>query len=119
VAVAGRLPRSQIYRQALYAQRYFKEKFGMTARVGNNVDSFGHSGMLPQILKKSGLDYYVFMRPSPHEKALPGRLFWWESDDCSRVMAFRIQFEYCTGRSFLRSGRPAGGPERPQRYLVA
>jgi alpha-mannosidase len=83
-------------RQALYAQRYFKEKFGMTARVGYNVDSFGHSGMLPQILKKSGLDYYVFMRPSPHEKALPGRIFWWESDDCSRVLAFRIPFEYCT-----------------------
>jgi len=83
-------------RQALYGQRFFKEKFGVTARVGYNVDSFGHHGMLPQILKKSGLDYYVFMRPSPHEKGLPGRLFWWESDDGSRVLAFRIPFEYCS-----------------------
>src|SRR5262249_42011730 len=39
---------------------------------------------------------YVFMRPSPHEKTLPGRLFWWESDDGSRVLTFRIPFEYCT-----------------------
>lgn len=83
-------------RQALYAQRYFKEKFGVTARVGYNVDSFGHAGTLPQILKKSGLDYYVFMRPSPPEKGLPGRLFWWESDDGSRVLTFRIMFEYLT-----------------------
>lgn len=81
-------------RHGLYAQRYFKEKFGVTAKTGFNVDSFGHAGTLPQILKKSGLDYYVFLRPMPHEKGLPSRLFWWQSDDCSRVLAFRIPFEY-------------------------
>jgi len=36
------------------------------------------------------------MRPAPHEKGLPGDLFWWESDDGSRVLAFRIPFAYCT-----------------------
>jgi alpha-mannosidase len=81
-------------RHGLYAQRYFKEKFGVTARTGFNVDSFGHAGTLPQILKKSGLDYYVFLRPMPHEKGLPSRLFWWQSDDGSRVLTFRIPFEY-------------------------
>ncbi|MDM5330535.1 alpha-mannosidase [Neobacillus sp. CF12] len=81
-------------RQGLYGQRYFQEKFGVTARVGYNVDSFGHHGMLPQILKKSGMDSYVFMRPAPNEKGLPSRLFWWESDDGTRVMAFRIMQEY-------------------------
>ncbi|KKI90085.1 hypothetical protein WQ54_23515 [Bacillus sp. SA1-12] len=83
-------------RQGLYGQLYFKEKFGVTAKVGYNVDSFGHHGMLPQILKKSEMDYYIFMRPNPQEKGLPGRLFWWESDDGSQVLAFRIPFEYCT-----------------------
>lgn len=83
-------------RHALYGQRYFKEKFGVMARVGYNVDSFGHHGMIPQLLKKAGMDYYVFMRPGPHEKGLPERLFWWESDDGSRVLTFRIPFEYCT-----------------------
>ncbi|WNQ09100.1 glycoside hydrolase family 38 C-terminal domain-containing protein [Paenibacillus aurantius] len=83
-------------RQGLYGQRYFKEKFGVTAKVGYNVDSFGHFGMMPQILKKSGMDYYVMMRPMPNEKGLPGRLFQWESDDGSRVLTFRILFEYCT-----------------------
>ena len=83
-------------RQGLYGQRYFKEKFGVTATVGYNVDSFGHHAMLPQILKKSGLDHYVFRRPSPQEKGLPGPCFWWESDDGSRVLAFRIPYEYCT-----------------------
>jgi alpha-mannosidase len=83
-------------RQGLYGQRYFKDKFGVTAKVGYNVDSFGHHGMLPQILQKSGMDAYIFMRPSPQEKGLPGRLFEWESDDGSKVLTFRIPFEYCT-----------------------
>lgn len=85
-----------LVRQGLYGQGYFMQKFGVTAKVGYNVDSFGHNGMLPQILKKSGLDYYVFMRPMPGEKALPARLFRWESDDGSQVLASRILFEYLT-----------------------
>ena len=84
-------------RHSLYSQRYFKEKFGVTAKVGYNVDSFGHNGMLPQILKKSGMDRYVFMRPAKHEKELPENLFWWESPDQSRVLAYRIPFSYGTG----------------------
>jgi alpha-mannosidase len=31
----------------------------------------------------------------PNEKALPARLFWWEAGDGSRVLAFRIPYEYC------------------------
>lgn len=83
-------------RQGLYAQRYFREKFGVTAHTGYNVDSFGHHGMLPQILKKSGMDNYVFMRPGCHEKGLEGETFRWMSRDGSEVTAYRIPYEYCT-----------------------
>lgn len=78
-------------RHSLYGQRYFLEKFGRIARVGYNVDSFGHSGMLPQILVKSGMNFYVFMRPDIVENnELKKNLFWWESPDGSRVMSFII-----------------------------
>ncbi len=83
-------------RQGLYGQRYFLEKFGKMAVTGYNVDSFGHCGSLPQILRKSGLKNYVFMRPMPLEKGLPGRIFRWKSMDGSGVMAYRIPYEYCT-----------------------
>ena len=83
-------------RQGLYGQRYFREKQGVTAHTGYNVDSFGHNGMLPQILKKQGMDNYVFMRPGRHEKGIESELFEWASNDGSRVTAFRIPFEYCT-----------------------
>ncbi len=84
-------------RHTLYSQRYFLDKFGKMAKVGYNVDSFGHNGMLPQILKKSGMDYYVFQRPGDHEKELPGNVFWWESPDGSRVLTFKIPFGYGSG----------------------
>jgi alpha-mannosidase len=101
-------------RQGLYGQRYFREKLGVLARVGYNVDSFGHHGVLPQILRKSGMDAYVFARPSPQEQGLPGRLFQWEADDGSRVTAFRIPFEYCTwGKELDKHVRRVAGELRP------
>lgn len=85
-------------RHALISQRYFQEKFGKTCTVGYTIDSFGHCGTLPQMLRCAGMDSYVFMRPGPHEKYLPSRLFTWESDDGSRVTAFQLPFEYCAYR---------------------
>ena len=89
-------------RQGLYGQRYFLSRFGITASVGYNPDSFGHNIMIPQILSKSGMQFYVFMRPGPHEKELPSRLFWWKSPDGSSVLAYRIPYPYCTDRGDLR-----------------
>jgi alpha-mannosidase len=101
-------------RQALYGQRYFREKLGVTASVGYNVDSFGHHAMLPQILRLSGMDSYVMMRPEPAEKGLPGRLFHWESDDGSTVLAYRIPFEYASwGADLERYVRRVAAELRP------
>ena len=82
-------------RQALYGQRYLREKFGIIATTGANIDSFGHNATIPQILAKSGADSYVFLRPGPRELTLEAPLFWWESPDGSRVLGYRIPHEYC------------------------
>ena len=81
-------------RHGLIAQRYFKEKFGVTAKVGYNVDSFGHNASLPQILKKSGMDGYVFMRPSPEEQGNSTTVFGWQSPDGTKIPAYRIPHFY-------------------------
>jgi alpha-mannosidase len=52
--------------------------------------------MLPQILRGQGMHAYCFLRPGPHETSLTGTAFWWESPDGSRVLAYRIPFEYCS-----------------------
>ncbi|HEX6074077.1 MAG TPA: glycoside hydrolase family 38 C-terminal domain-containing protein [Micromonosporaceae bacterium] len=88
-------------RQALYAQRYLHDRFGMIATVGANVDPFGHNASLPQLLRKSGMDSYLFLRPGPHEMTLPGPYFWWQAPDGSRVLAYRIPHEYCGPRQDL------------------
>ncbi len=82
-------------RQALYAQRYFYDHFGVTAKTGYNVDSFGHNLMMPQLLRKSGMDTYIFMRPAPEEKEMERDLFRWVSPDGSSVLTYRILDPYC------------------------
>ena len=82
-------------RMSLYSQRYFYENFGKTAQVGYNVDSFGHNAMMPQILRKSGMKYYVYMRPMEYEKSMKENVFTWEAPDGSQVTAFRINEMYC------------------------
>lgn len=81
-------------RQGLYGQLTLEKLVGKRATVGYHVDSFGHAGTIPQILNKQGMNSYVFMRPGPHEKNLPSDLFWWESPDGSKVLAYRIQDGY-------------------------
>lgn len=88
-------------RQSLYCQRYFKEKLGVTATTGYNVDSFGHNLMLPQILKKSGMKQYVFMRPGINEKAMESDIFRWVSPDGSEVLGYRLPDPYCAYFSSL------------------
>ena len=51
-------------RQILTGKRYFKQTFGVDATTAVNLDSFGHSRGLVQILAKSGYDSYLFCRPS-------------------------------------------------------
>lgn len=81
-------------RHTLLAQNYFQDKFGKISTVGYCVDSFGHSGMLPQILRLSRMGRYVFMRPAAHEKDIPANLFLWESPDGTRIPTFRIPMSY-------------------------
>lgn len=93
-------------RHALISQRYFRSRFGKIARTGYCVDSFGHNGNLPAILRRSGMDRYVFMRPGPHEKPLPQSLFDWKSADGSTVRTFRIPVTYCFNRDQLEQQLP-------------
>lgn len=86
-----------ILRQTLYAQRYFQRKFGKIATVGYNVDTFGHNAMTPQLLRLSGMNHYVWMRPSVIENGrIPEGPMIWEGPDGSRVTVFRIYGEYTT-----------------------
>jgi alpha-mannosidase len=83
-------------RQLLAGQRFFHREFGHAATVGYNVDSFGHSAGIPQLLQAAGLTSYVFMRPADTERELPGQIFRWRDHSGTEVLAYRIPFAYET-----------------------
>ncbi len=77
-------------RQILIGKRYFRKKFGLDTRIGWNPDSFGYNAQLPQIYKKSGMDYFVTQKLLwAHEfNTFPYKLFWWEAPDGSRLLTY-------------------------------
>ncbi len=76
-------------RQLLIGQQTFKQLYGVTTRIGWNPDTFGYNWQLPQIYKKSGIDYFVTQKMAWNEtNPLPFKLFWWESPDGSKVLTY-------------------------------
>jgi alpha-mannosidase len=85
-----------ICRQLLLGQRYFHRTFGRVARVGYNIDSFGHAAGMPTLLRRAGLRSYVMMRPGDEEKELPAHTFLWTDVSGQGVPTYRIPFNYET-----------------------
>ncbi|MBO5312975.1 MAG: alpha-mannosidase [Clostridia bacterium] len=83
-------------RQIREGQRYFKEKFGACPTTAINLDPFGHTVGLVQVVKKCGQDSYLFMRPYSHELSLPSDQFIWRGLDGSEIKATRITGGYGT-----------------------
>jgi alpha-mannosidase len=79
-----------LVRQILVGKRYFHKNFGVDVKIGWNPDSFGYNYQLPQIYKKSGMDYFVTQKLLwAHEfTVFPYKLFWWQSPDGSRLLTY-------------------------------
>ena len=77
-------------RQILVGKRYFQRKFGVDVKIGWNPDSFGYNWQLPQIYKKSGIEYFVTQKLLwAHDyTTFPYKLFWWESPDGSKILTY-------------------------------
>jgi len=78
-----------LVRQLLVGKRWYKQAYGVDVRIGWNPDSFGYTWQLPQIYKKSGVDYFVTQKMTWNDtNQLPFKLFWWESPDGSKVLSY-------------------------------
>ncbi len=76
-------------RQLLVGQATFEKLYGKTTRIGWNPDSFGYNWQLPQIYKRSGIDYFVTQKMTWNDmNQLPLKLFWWEAPDGSKVLTY-------------------------------
>jgi alpha-mannosidase len=84
-------------RTILIGKRWFQKEYGVDVRIGWNPDSFGYTWQLPQIYKKSGIDYFVTQKTAWNDtNQFPFKLFWWESPDGSKVLTY-FPHDYANG----------------------
>ena len=71
-----------LVRQIQYGKKFFREEFGRDSRVLWMPDVFGYTAALPQIMKQSGVDYFMTTKIGWNEKnCFPYDTFWWEGLD--------------------------------------
>lgn len=94
-----------LIRQIFYGKKFFAEEFGQ----GDNVvlwlpDVFGYSAALPQIMKKTGLKYFMTTKLGWNEKnKFPYDTMIWEGIDGSEILAYFITTRnYCTYPELIR-----------------
>jgi alpha-mannosidase len=73
-----------LVRQCLYGKRWYKLQFGIDVKTAWFQDAWTHPWTYPQILRKCGIESYMFTRARMNES-----MFWWESADGSKVFAYR------------------------------
>ena len=76
-----------LIRQIYYGQKYYKDTFNQTVKNLWLPDVFGYSGNIPQIMKHSGLDYFMTIKLSwSLVNRFPYHTFIWEGIDGSSVI---------------------------------
>ena len=74
-------------RQFMYGQKFFETEFGKRSRILWLPDVFGYSAALPQLMKQSGIDYFMTTKISWNEfNLMPYDTFQWKGMDGSKVL---------------------------------
>lgn len=80
-----------LVRQLLFGKRFFKEEFGVENDILWLPDVFGYSAALPQILKKSDINYFMTTKISWNQiNKLPVDTFLWQGIDGSQIFTHFI-----------------------------
>ncbi len=76
-----------LVRQFLYGKRFFRQEFELDNKVLWLPDVFGYSPSLPQIAKKSGIDYFLTSKISWNQyNRFPYDTFHWRGIDGSELL---------------------------------
>lgn len=81
-----------LIRQILYGKKFFKEEFGKEDNVILWLpDVFGYSAALPQILKKTGIKYFMTTKIGWNEyNKIPNDTMLWQGIDGSEILTYFI-----------------------------
>ena len=76
-----------LVRQILFGKRFFRQELGVNTRLLWLPDVFGYSAALPQILKRSGVDYFMTTKISWNQfNRVPVDTFHWQGIDGTEVL---------------------------------
>ncbi len=114
-----------LVRQFLHGKRFFKDEFGVDNRVLWLPDVFGYSGALPQICKRSGVDYFMTTKLSWNQfNKVPYDTLRWRGIDGTEVFTHFVSTLgvgqdakknfFTTYNGFLHPDAIMGGWERYQ-----
>ena len=80
-----------LVRQFLYGKKFFKDEFGIDSRILWLPDVFGYSGALPQIMKKSGIKYFMTTKLAWNQiNKVPYDTMMWRGIDGSEIFTHLI-----------------------------
>lgn len=78
-----------LVRQVMKGEQFFMEEFGIPSKCLWLPDVFGYSAAIPQILKKSGVPYFLTTKIAWNQfNQLPNDTFIWKGIDGSDVFVF-------------------------------
>ncbi len=113
-----------LIRQLLFGTRFFNDEFGVRNRILWLPDVFGYSANLPQILKSSGIKYFMTTKISWNQfNKVPYDTFMWRGIDGTEVLTHFITTKdltqtlnphFTTYNGFLYPEAVMGGWERYQ-----
>ena len=92
-----------LVRQVLYGKQFFRDEFGVESRVLWLPDVFGYSAALPQILKKSGVDWFVTSKISWNDtNQMPYDTFLWRGIDGTGINTYFLTAQKDNGQPSVK-----------------
>lgn len=84
-----------LVRQFLYGRKFYRKEFGKESNIFWMPDVFGYSWSIPQIMKRSGVDYFITTKLICNDtNDFPYSVFEWQGVDGTRVLAHLSRENY-------------------------
>ena len=92
-----------LVRQILVGKNFFKREFGIDTKTVWQPDVFGYSAAMPQILRKSGVEWFVTSKISWNDtNKMPYDMFLWKGIDGTEVKTY-----FLTAQDMVKGQPPA------------
>ena len=89
-----------LVRQLLYGKQFFMDEFGVDNQILWLPDVFGYSAALPQIMKKSGIRYFMTTKISWNGyNKMPYDSFFWKGIDGTKILT-----HFISTRNYVKPG---------------